>query len=165
MPTAEELKSRDLAEDSREKDWKGLSFIKELFLGRFRLDLMQPFPYKAPERPEFLEWFEGLKTFMKEKVDPVQIDETGEYPEEMVNGLREMGAFGMKIPKEYGGLGLSHPEYVHVMQLIGPYDSNVTALLSAHQAIGVPQPVKMFGSEELKQEYLPRCAKGAISDQ
>jgi len=163
MATAEELKSRDLAEASREKVWNGDSFIKELFLGRFRPDLMDPFPVGEPTRPEFLEWFETLKTFLKEKVDPVEIDRTGEYPEEVVQGLRELGAFGIKIPKEYGGLGLTHPEYTRVMQFLGAYDCNVTALLSAHQAIGVPQPVKLFGSDALKKEYLPRCAKGAIS--
>jgi len=162
-PTQQELESRELAEASREKDWQGASFIKELFLGRFRPDLMDPFPLDEPDRPEFLEFMEELKTFLKEKVDPVEIDRTGEYPEEVVQGLRELGAFGIKIPKEYGGLGLTHPEYVRVMQLLGAYDANVTALLSAHQAIGVPQPVKLFGDEALKQEYLPRCAKGAIS--
>ncbi|MEZ6186319.1 MAG: acyl-CoA dehydrogenase family protein [Planctomycetota bacterium] len=163
MATEEELKSRDLAEASREKVWNGDSFIKELFLGRFRPDIMDPFPVEEPTRPEFLEWFEKLKTFLLEKVDPIEIDRTGEYPEDVVQGLRELGAFGIKIPKEYGGLGLTHPEYVRVMQFLGAYDANVTALLSAHQAIGVPQPVKLFGDEALKKEYLPRCAKGAIS--
>ena len=158
-----ELQSREVAEASREKQWQGASFIKELFLGRLRVDLMDPFPTQEPNRPEFVEWFERLKTFMREQVDPTVIDRTGEYPQHVVDGLRELGAFGIKIPKDYGGLGLTHPEYVRVMQWMGSYDSNVTALLSAHQAIGVPQPVKMFGSEELKREYLPRCAKGAIS--
>lgn len=163
MPSEAELHSRDVAEDSREKTWKGTSFIKELFLGNYRMDLMHDFPLKEPDRPEFLEWFAKFKAFLIEHVDPVEIDRTGEYPQHVVDGLRELGAFGIKIPKEYGGLGLSHPEYVRVMQLLGSYDCNVTALLSAHQAIGVPQPVKLFGTEELKKEYLPRCAKGAIS--
>lgn len=163
MPTAGELKARELAESSREKEWLGASFIKELFLGNFRLDLFDPFPLEEPTRPEFVEWFDAFKAFLLEHVDPIEIDATGEYPEHVVDGLRAMGAFGIKIPKEYGGLGFTHPEYVRVMQLLGAYDCNVTALLSAHQAIGVPQPVKLFGSEALKQEYLPRCAKGAIS--
>jgi alkylation response protein AidB-like acyl-CoA dehydrogenase len=81
----------------------------------------------------------------------------------VVEGLAELGAFGMKIPKEYGGLGFTHPEYVKAMELLGSYDGNLTALLSAHQAIGVPQPVKLFGTDEQKKKYLPRCAKGAIS--
>ena len=163
MASAQELASRELAEESREKDWRGASFLKEMFLGRFRPDLIDPFPVEEPNRPEFLSFMERLRAFLQEHVDPVEIDRTGEYPPEVVRGLAELGAFGMKIPREYGGLGLSHPEYVRVMKLLGSYDANVTALLSAHQAIGVPQPVKMFGSEELKREYLPRCAKGAIS--
>jgi alkylation response protein AidB-like acyl-CoA dehydrogenase len=74
-----------------------------------------------------------------------------------------MGAFGMKIPKEYGGLGFTNGEYQKVMQLLGSVDGNIVALLSAHQSIGVPQPLKLFGSPELKKKYLPRCARGEIS--
>ncbi len=163
MASAEELKAREIAEDSREKQWRGDSFMKELFLGRLRMDLIDPFPKEAPERPEFKQFYDGLEKFLREQVDPVAIDETGEYPEHVVKGLAELGAFGMKIPREYGGLGLTHPEYVKCMKLLGSYDSNVTALLSAHQAIGVPNPVKLFGTKEQKENYLPRCAKGAIS--
>jgi alkylation response protein AidB-like acyl-CoA dehydrogenase len=163
MPSKEELESRQLAEESREKKWRGASFMKNLFLGKFSLDLVHPFPIQEEERPEFRAFYDKLAEFLRTKVDPVEIDRTGEYPKEVVQGLAELGAFGMKIPKEYGGLGLTHPEYVRAMKLIGSHDGNVTALLSAHQAIGVPQPVKLFGSDELKQKYLPRCAKGAIS--
>jgi alkylation response protein AidB-like acyl-CoA dehydrogenase len=81
----------------------------------------------------------------------------------VVNGLRQLGAFGMKIPKDYGGLGFTVTEYTTAMQMVGSYDSNIAALLSAHQSIGVPQPLKLFGSEQQKRAYLPRCAAGAIS--
>ncbi|MFW6051123.1 MAG: acyl-CoA dehydrogenase family protein [Myxococcota bacterium] len=163
MPSKEELESRELAEQSREKAWRGDSFMKDLFLGRYRLDLVHPYPVQGEDRPEFRDFYEKLSKVLEEKVDPVEIDRTGEYPKEAVEALAEIGAFGMKIPKEYGGLGLTHPEYVKAMMLVGSRDANITALLSAHQAIGVPQPVKLFGSEELKRKYLPRCAKGAIS--
>lgn len=156
-------RSREVAEASREKQWRGASFVKELFLGNFRLDLVHPYPYPDNARPEFRAFYERLRAFLDTEVDPVAIDETGEYPPEVVEGLRRLGAFGMKIPTKYGGLGLTHPEYVEVMKLLGSYDANITALLSAHQSIGVPQPVKLFGSDELKERYLPRCAKGAIS--
>ena len=96
-------------------------------------------------------------------MDPVEIDHTGEYPPEIITGLASLGAFGMKIPAEYGGLGLTQCEYEIAMQLVGSHDANVTALLSAHQSIGVPQPLKLFGTEEQKRRYLPRCARGAIS--
>jgi len=157
-----ERESLQVAEDARQKEWKQPSFMKELFLGNFRLDLIHPYP-TAPDRPEFIEFLDRLKTFLREHVDPVYIDAEGEYPQEVLDGLRQLGAFGMKVPKEYGGLGLSQAEYARVMELLGSYDGNVTALLSAHQSIGVPQPVKMFGTDALKKKYLPRCAAGAIS--
>jgi alkylation response protein AidB-like acyl-CoA dehydrogenase len=69
----------------------------------------------------------------------------------------------MKIPAKYGGLGFTNVEYNRVMALIGSYCGNLGCLLSAHQSIGVPQPLKMFGSEALKNKYLPRCAAGEIS--
>src|SRR5438128_7608754 len=163
MTTTAERQSRDVAEAAREREWKGASFLRDLFLGRFRLDLVHPYPVEEPDRPAFRDFYEGMRRFLAEKVDPVAIDETGEYPEEVVRGLAELGAFGMKIPREYGGLGLTHPEYVRVMELVGSYDGNVAALLSAHQAIGVPQPIRLFGTEEQKRRFLPRCARGAIS--
>src|SRR5215468_8413327 len=161
-PTSEG-ESRKIAEESREQEWAGRTFLRELFLGNFLLDHIHPFPVAREERPEFRRFYDGLESFMREKVDPVVIDETGEYPEEVVDGLRKLGAFGTKIPKEYGGLGFTVTEYTTVMQMVGSHDANVAALLSAHQSIGVPQPLKLFGTPEQKKKYLPRCAAGAIS--
>ena len=158
-----ELESRKVAEASRETEWKQPSFLREMFLGNFRLDLIHPYPLPAEERPEFAAFYNAMKEFLRDQVDPVEIDATGEYPEQVVEGLRKLGAFGMKIPKKYGGLGFSNVEYQRVMQLLGSVDGNLSALLSAHQSIGVPQPLKLFGSEELKKKYLPRCAAGEIS--
>ncbi len=161
-PTSEQ-KSREVAEASRQKEWKAPSFLRELFLGSFRLDLIHPYPVSAEERPEFAEYYTRFRRFLIEEVDSIRIDEEGDYPEEVVEGLRRLGAFGMKIPREYGGLGFSQVEYARVMQLLGSRDGNLSALLSAHQSIGVPQPLKLFGSEALKKKYLPRCAAGEIS--
>jgi hypothetical protein len=159
----EMLHSREVAESARESEWQGAGFLRELFLGRLDLGLIHPYPLAGAERPEFTAFYAGLERFLREHVDPVAIDETGEYPPAVIDGLRRLGAFGMKVPVEYGGLGLSQVEYAKVMQLVGSWDANVTALLSAHQSIGVPQPLKLFGSEALKRKYLPRIAKGAIS--
>jgi len=158
-----ELEARQVAEAARETQWKHPSFIKELFLGNFRLDLIHPYPLKGDDRPEFREFYEKFKIFLKTEVDPAEIDRTGEYPERVLDGLRALGAFGMKIPKEYGGLGFTNVEYNRVMKLLGTYCGNVGALLSAHQSIGVPAPVKNFGTPEQKKKYLPRCARGEIS--
>jgi alkylation response protein AidB-like acyl-CoA dehydrogenase len=161
-PTSEE-ESRKVAEESREQNWEGRAFLRELFLGNFPLDHIHPFPVVREQRAEFRRFYDELEQFLREKVDPVVIDETGEYPEDVVDGLRKLGAFGIKIPKEYGGLGFSVTEYTTVMQMVGSHDGNIGALLSAHQSIGVPQPLKLFGTPEQKKKYLPRCAAGAIS--
>ncbi len=158
-----ELESRKVAEASRETEWKQPSFLREMFLGTFRLDLIDPYPLPEPERPEFVAFYAALREFLASEVDPIEIDATGEYPEHVVDGLRKLGAFGMKIPVKYGGLGFTNVEYQKVIQLFGSLDGNLSALLSAHQSIGVPQPLKLFGSEDLKQKYLPRCARGEIS--
>ena len=157
--------SREVAEAAREVGWRGKGFLRDLFLGRFEFDLVHPYPFAQleEERPEFTRFREEFARFLREEVDSDAIDEQGEYPAKVIDGLRRMGAFGMKIPVEYGGLGFSQVEYGKVMQLLGSRDGNLTALLSAHQSIGVPQPLKIFGSEELKKRYLPRCARGAIS--
>jgi alkylation response protein AidB-like acyl-CoA dehydrogenase len=158
-----EREALEVAEASRETEWTRPSFLRELFLGNFRFDLIDPFPLEEPRRPEVEAFYEAFVELLREHGDPVTLDTTGEYPEALVEGLRKLGAFGMKIPKEYGGLGFSQSEYQQIMELLGGWDGNISALLSAHQSIGVPQPVKLFGSEELKKKYLPRCAAGEIS--
>lgn len=158
-----EQEAMKVAEAARQTEWKQPSFMRELFLGTLRLDLVHPYPQTEQERPEFTTFYEAFKAFLRNEVDPVQIDATGEYPEKVIEGLRKLGAFGMKISKKYGGLGFNQLEYQKVVELLGSFDGNLSALLSAHQSIGVPQPVKLFGSEKLKKKYLPRCAAGEIS--
>ena len=162
-PEVTEKESLKVAEASRQAEWRHPSFMREFFLGRFRLDLIHPYPLPGTERPEFTAFYGKFKQFLREEVDPGELDRGGEYPPQVLEGLRRLGAFGMKIPTKYGGLGFSNVEYNRVMALIGSYDGNLAALLSAHQSIGVPQPLKLFGSEELKKKYLPRCAAGEIS--
>ena len=162
-PEVTEKESLKVAEASRQAEWEKPSFMREFFLGRFRLDLIHPFPLPGTERPEFSGFYERFKAFLRDEVDPGEIDRSGEYPESVLAGLRRLGAFGMKIPARYGGLGFSNVEYNKIMALVGSYCGNLAALLSAHQSIGVPQPLKTFGTEELKKKYLPRCAAGEVS--
>ena len=158
-----EKEARDVAEAARETEWENPSFVRELFLGRFRLDLIHPHPpADAAEEARAKPFMDKLHAFM-ERVDSEEIDRTGELPESVVQELREMGAFGIKIPKEYGGLGLSQMSYIRAIEMVTSKDGSITALLSAHQSIGVPQPLKLFGTEEQKRKYFPRLAKGAIS--
>jgi len=158
-----EQEARKVAEAARESEWKSPSFMKELFLGNFRLDLVHPYPLTGRERPEFDAFYDAFREFLVTEVDPEAIDATGEYPPHVLDGLRKLGAFGLKIPKEYGGLGFSMLEYSKLMELLGSVDGNVEALLSAHQSIGVPTPLLYFGTEEQKRRFLPRCAAGEIT--
>src|SRR5665811_463258 len=115
---ASEKEARDVAEHARETEWAHPSFVRELFLGRFRLDLIHPHPEADRAEEERAKPFmDKLRAFM-ERVDSEEIDRTGEIPESVVQELRDMGAFGIKIPKEYGGLGLSQMSYVRAIELV-----------------------------------------------
>ena len=153
-----------LAEDARQAEWENVSFTAEVFKGNFRWDLVHPFPAQSAEdRKIGDEYIEKIRPVLEKYVDPWQIDEDGEYPREALEAMAGVGLFGMKIPREYGGLGLSVTNYARVLGFIGGYCAVTVAYLSAHQSIGVPQPLKEFGTEEQKRRYLPRLAKGEIS--
>src|SRR5918999_602095 len=163
-PLATEQEAREVAEAAREKDWQAPSFVRELFEGSFRLDLVHPFPQPDPaDLARAKPFMEKLERFMRERVDSDKIDRDGKIPSYIVRGLGDLGAFGIKIPTEYGGLGLSQYSYTHAIGLVTSQDGNLTALLSAAQSIGVPTPLKMFGTPAQKKKYLPRLAKGAVS--
>ncbi|HSE64171.1 MAG TPA: acyl-CoA dehydrogenase family protein [Thermoanaerobaculia bacterium] len=158
-----EAESRQVAEEARETDWTAPSFLKEIFLGNYRLDLVHPFPEAPLDRPEFRAFMDRLEKFLVEEVDSDRIDREGKVPPQVVKRLAELGAFGIKIPKEYGGLGFSQREYSEAIKLVTSQDGNLTTLLSAHQSIGLPQPLKLFGTPEQKKKYFPRLARGAVS--
>jgi alkylation response protein AidB-like acyl-CoA dehydrogenase len=159
--TAQE--AREVAEAAREQEWRA-SFVKELFEGRLRLDLIHPFPQPDPaDVAKAQPFLDKLETFLRENVDGDKIDRESQIPPEVVRGLQEMGAFGIKISEEYGGLGLSQLMYARAIGLVTSVDGSLTALLSASQSIGVPVPLKLFGSEAQKRKYLPRIANGAIT--
>jgi alkylation response protein AidB-like acyl-CoA dehydrogenase len=157
-------KALELAEESREGHWEYPTFAGALFMGELPWELVYPYPQTSADDDErgekFLETFE---TFLKERVDADEIDRTGEIPDDVIRGFAEMGAFGIKIPREYGGLGLSQYYYSRAAMLTGSHCASTAALLSAHQSIGVPQPLLQFGTEEQKRRFLPRCAAGQIS--
>jgi alkylation response protein AidB-like acyl-CoA dehydrogenase len=162
-PAATEREAREVAEAAREEEWRKHSFVRDLFEGRLRLDLIHPYPVADPaEEARARPFMEKLDALLK-TVDGDEIDRTGKLPADLVQKLKEMGAFGIKIPAEYGGLGLSQHSYTQAMRMVASVDGSLAALLSAHQSIGVPQPLKLFGTPEQKKRYFPRLAQGAIS--
>ncbi|WP_046776374.1 acyl-CoA dehydrogenase family protein [Streptomyces yangpuensis] len=164
QPKVTEREARQVAEAAREQDWRKPSFAKELFLGRFRLDLIHPHPLPADEDVRRGEAFLArLREFCETRIDGALIEREAKIPDETVRGLKELGALGMKIDPKYGGLGLTQVYYNKALALVGSVSPAIGALLSAHQSIGVPQPLKMFGTQAQKDAYLPRCATTAIS--
>lgn len=156
--------ARQTAEAARERDWHKPSFAKELFLGRFRLDLVHPHPLPADEDVRRGEAFlAALREFCETRIDGARIEREARVPDETITGLKELGALGMKIDRKYGGLGLTQLYYNRALALVGSASPAVGALLSAHQSIGVPQPLKLFGTQEQKDAFLPRLARTDIS--
>src|SRR4051812_8689126 len=159
-----EKEARDVAEAARETEWTQPSFGKELFLGNFKLDLIYPQPKLDAARVEEGEAFIAkLRAFLEEHVDPLEIERDAKLPDHVIEGLKEIGALGIKVAKEYGGLGLSQVYYNKALMMAGVYHSALATLLSAHQSIGLAEPLRMFGSEEQKREWLPKVATTHIS--
>ena len=159
-----ERQAREVAEAAREAEWKLPSFGKELFLGNFRPDLIHPQPRLDPAAVEKGERFlEQLRNFLESDVDPLEIERDAKIPEPVIDGLKRIGALGMKVPEEYGGLGLSQVYYNRVLALAGVWHASLSTLLSAHQSIGVAEPLQLFGTEEQKRKWLPLVARDQIS--
>ncbi|OBI25139.1 acyl-CoA dehydrogenase [Mycobacterium sp. E1386] len=158
-----EEQARALAEESRETGWDKPSFAKELFLGRFPLELIHPFPKPSDaDEARTRAFLDKLRDFLR-SVDGSVIERDAQIPDEYVKGLAELGCFGMKIPSEYGGLNMSQVAYNRALMMVSSVHPSLGALLSAHQSIGVPEPLKLAGTPEQKKKFLPRCAAGAIS--
>ena len=152
----------ELTEAARETGWRYPTFAGGLFLGRLSTGILRPYPDRGAE-PEGEAFLERLETFLLESVDADEIDRTGEIPDSVLRHLAAMGAFGIKIPKRYGGLGLSQRIYTRSAILLGSHCGSLASLISAHQSIGIAQPILLFGTEEQKREFLPQVAAGDIS--
>src|SRR6201995_655456 len=142
-----EEQARAVAEESRESGWDKPSFAKELFLGRFPLELIHPLPKPSDAEETGIEEFLGKLRAFLDTVDGSVIERDAQIPDEYVKGLAELGCFGMKIPSEYGGLGLSQVAYNRALMLVSAVHASLGALLSAHQSIGVPEPLKLAGTD------------------
>lgn len=153
----------EMAEDSR--DARAVSgFAASLFMGVPDFTKIAPFTCQSKKDQEEGDMFlDQLGEYLEQHTDPDAIDREGEIPDEVFEGLAELGCFGIKIPKDYGGLGLSQTNYCRAAMLLGTHCGNITALLSAHQSIGIPQPLLVFGTEAQKKKYLPHCAAGGVS--
>jgi alkylation response protein AidB-like acyl-CoA dehydrogenase len=160
----DEREARRVAEAARQTEWDRPSFAKELYLGRFRLDLIYPREQlSSAEQTRTDAFLAELRELCETELDGSVIERESRIPDEYLKALARLGVFGIKIPREYGGLGLGQVGFNRALMLIGSVHPSLGALVSAHQSIGVPEPVKLFGTEEQKRTFLPRCARGAIT--
>lgn len=154
----------EVAESARDQGSGRDGFASRLFLGGFEPGLILPFPSQSPEQRKIGdEMVQKVSAYMAEHLNADEVDETREIPQHVLDGLTNLGVFRMKVPKEYGGLGFSQVNYNRVMMAISSYCGSTAVQVSAHQSIGVPQPLKMFGTDEQKAKYLPRISEGALS--
>ena len=141
-----------------------LSFVAHLFMGRFRPGKLYPVTEIDPaEKPRADQFLADLAAFLKASVDADEIDRTGEIPDHVMAGLARLGAYGIKVPREYGGLGFSQTTYCRACMLMASHCGNIFAHISVHQSVGVSQPLVLFGTPDQKQRFLPRVAGGELS--
>ncbi|MDJ0973068.1 MAG: acyl-CoA dehydrogenase family protein [Planctomycetota bacterium] len=154
----------EVAEAAREETRTKPSFAAEVFLGHLPTSLFHPFPEQpAEDRAQGDAILDDIDRVLREEIDPDAVDATGELPDRAIERLKEAGAFRLKLPAKYGGLGLSQSNYNRIVALVGSWCGSTAIWMSGHQSIGVPTPLKLFGTDEQKERYLPRLAAGELS--
>ena len=141
-------------------DKQDFSVLKSLFDGKMLIDKVFPFPEQSAEDKETMQMFlDSVEGFCKENINGDKIEREKNIPREILEGLGELGVFGITIPEEYGGSGLGPTIYSRVVGTISKYCSSTAITIGAHQSIGY-KPIILYGSEEQKQKYLPSMATG-----
>lgn len=150
--------------ESARKEYHLPSFGADLFQGNFNTKLVFPYPQQSEEDKKIGDQIiDPFIDYLKANLDPEQVDATREIPKKVIDEMKKMGIFALKVPKEYGGLGLSQTNYCRLVMKVSSYCGSTAVLISAHQSIGVPQPLKMFGTEAQKKKFFPRFRQGSIS--
>jgi len=156
------FKGLERIEEARER-FTGQSFMAGLFAGKpdFSLLLM---PEESPEDKAAWEEFRPrLETFLTTQVDPDEIERTAKIQDSILKGLFALGAFGMKIPRQYGGLGFSYMNYGRALMLMASWSNSLALTVAVPQSIGIAMPILIFGNEEQRRKYLPLVAREAVS--
>lgn len=140
------------------------SFMTGIFAGEPDFTLISPFPMQSEEDRTIGDAFcVQVESFLEQQLDALAVERDAKIPQAVIDGLFSLGAFGMKIPKEYEGLGLSQTNYNRVLTLVASKCNILALTLSAHQSIGVSMPILLYGSEAQKKAYLPRVARKELS--
>jgi alkylation response protein AidB-like acyl-CoA dehydrogenase len=158
----EQREAMEVAESARESAGADGGFAAGLFMGRFERRCLTPFPVPDDDSPG-AELARRVGIFLQEHLDADRVDATRTIPAEVMDGLQRLGVFRMKVPAAFGGLGFSQIDYNRVIMAIASYCGSTAVTVSAHQSIGVPQPLRLFGTEQQKERYLPRISAGSLS--
>lgn len=154
----------EATEEAREKEYKHPSFAGQLFMGKFDTKLLFPFPTQTDEDRQIGDALtEKLMDFLRKNLDPEEVDATRTIPPKVIEEMGRLGIFALKVPKAYGGLEFSQTNYNRLIMQVASYCGSTAVLISAHQSIGVPQPIKLYGTDEQKKRFLPRFREGKIS--
>lgn len=154
----------EVTEEARQRDWLKQTFAGNLFMGNFDPSPLFPFPEQSQkDKEEGDKIIEPLMQYLTTHMDPEEVDQSREIPQDVIKEMGRMGIFALKIPKEYGGLGFSQTNYNRLVMRVASYCGSTAVLISAHQSIGVPQPVKLYGTEAQKKKFLPPFREGKIS--
>ncbi|XP_073448495.1 complex I assembly factor ACAD9, mitochondrial [Aquarana catesbeiana] len=140
-------------------DPRCLAYAKQLCLGQISKEEVFPYPEISKDELEEINQLVGpVEKFFGEEVDSKAIDQNAKIPPETLKGLKELGLFGIQIPEEYGGLGLSNTMYARLGEITS-LDGAIAVTLAAHQAIGL-KGILIAGNDEQKEKYLPKLASG-----
>lgn len=155
-----DAESKKMAEELLFSEKKKPSFVKQLFQGRLDSGLVFPFPEPKDEEKRRADLFvEQVKAFVAEKIDARAIDRNSSIPQEVIEGLGELGLLSLTIPEEYGGKGLSQYAYCKAMEVVAGKCAATALFINAHQSVGL-KALLLFGTEEQKREWLPKLSKG-----
>lgn len=156
------FKGLERIEEARER-LTGQSFMAGLFVGKPDFSLLLTSEEPPDQKAAWERYRPKLETFLRTHVDPDEIERTAKIPDAVLKGLFALGVFGMKIPKEYGGLGFSYTNYGRALMLIASWNNILALTVAVPQSIGIAMPLLLFGTEEQKRKYLPIVAREAIS--
>jgi len=161
--SAKDRKQIEQAQEMLGPDPTTMGFIKNIFWGRFREELVFPHPeVPADEVSRCDQLLAGLDEYLRTEHPTVEIDQTEQIPDWVVQKLFDLGVMGMIIPREFGGGGFSITSYNRVLKRIGQTCGSTAVMVSAHQSIGCGA-LNLFGTEEQKKQYLPKMATNTLS--
>ncbi len=138
-----------------------LGFVKALFFGHFRSDLVFPYPTLSPQQQSLADQaVSAVRDFAQQAIDAAWIDRHSEIPDSVIRGLGELGILGMTAPQEFGGKGFSQQMYCQVMEVLGGHDASTAVFVNAHHSIGI-RALLLFGTPEQQRRWLPELIRGS----